>query len=122
MQLTIVKEDNLVLVDRQAQMFDLSCYSLPETLWALQWKETSGEIEYTDKNNEKIIALPDWTTPIIANHKLLAEEQQLQQEKENQQAIFLQNGQARIERIKRQQATQKAKEQKTINDYVRSIM
>ena len=122
MQLTIVKQDNLVLIDNQAQTFDLSAYSLPETLWALQWQETRGEIEYTDKNNEKIDTFPEWTKPIIAEHRRLTEEKKLQQEKENQQAVFLQNGQVRIQRIQQQNIAQQDKNQKTVNDYVRGLM
>ena len=106
MQLTIVKSDNLVLIDNQAQTFDLSGYALPENLWALQWQNTSGEIEYTDKNNETIDVLPDWTTLIIAEHQSLAEEQKLQQEKTNQQTIYIINGQTRKNRISNQKEQQ----------------
>ena len=122
MQLTIVKEDNIILVDGLEQSFDLSGYSLPENLWALQWQNTAGEIEYTDKNNEKINVLPDWTKPIIEKHQFLVKEQTLQQEKEHQQAIFLQNGQVRIQRIQRQDEAQQAKEQKSVNSYIRSMI
>ena len=122
MQLTIVKQDNLVLIDSQKQTLDLSVYSLPETLWALQWQETSGEIEYTDKNNEKIDSLPDWVEPIIDEYKRLAEEQKLQKELENKKAVFLQNGQARIDRIQRNNTVQQEKEQTFLNNFVRSLM
>lgn len=114
MRLTIVKEDNLVLIDRQVQTFDLSGYELPESFWALQWQETSGEIEYTDKNNEKIDVLPDWTKLIIAEHQRLTEEQKLQQEKANQQAVYLENGQARKNRISKQKEQQFQKTIKTM--------
>lgn len=121
MQLTIVKADNLVLVDRQAQTFDLLGYSLPETLWALQWQETSGEIEYTDKNNEKIDALPDWTKPIIEEHKRLAEEQKLQQEQEERQNIYAINGQVHQQRIKRKQQQQAASELQKLKQQVAAL-
>ena len=121
MQLTIVKEDNIILVDGLAQWFDLSGYSLPENLWALQWQDKAGEIEYTDENNEIIDSLPDWTNAVIEEHKRLVEDQKLQQEKENQQNFFLQNGQVRIQRIQRQNEAQKIENQKNINDYVRRM-
>lgn len=122
MQLTIVKEDNLVLVDRKAQTFDLSGYSLPEDLWALQWQDNNGEIEYTNKNNEKIDVLPDWTKPIIEEHQRFVKEQTLQKEKENQQAIFLENGQVRIQRIQRKNEEQQDKDQKSVNSYIRRMI
>ena len=109
MQLTIVKQDNLVLVDRQVQTLDLSSYTLPENLWALQWKDDVGEIEYTNKNNETIDALPDWTTPIIAEHQRLTETQRQQQEQENRQSVFIQNGYARKQRLQREQQQQSKK-------------
>lgn len=121
MQITIVKADNLVLIDGQSQAFNLSQYDLPHGFWALQWNDQSGEVEY-ENNNQFIDILPDWTKPIIAEHQRLTDEQKIQQVKDNRQVIFLQNGQVRTERIQNQQATQKAKDQKTINDYVRSIM
>ena len=106
MQLTIVKQDNIVVVDNQVQTFDLSGYDLLENFWALQWQEKIGEIEYTDKNNEKIDVLPNWTKPIVAEHKRLINEQKLQQEKVNQQAVYLENGQARKNRINKQKEQQ----------------
>lgn len=121
MKLTIVKEDNIILVDGLAQSFDLSGYSLPENLWALQWQYKAGEIEYTDENNETIDSLPDWTNAVVEEHKRLVEDQKLQQEKENQQNFFLQNGHVRIQRIQRQNEEQKIENQKSINDYVRRM-
>ena len=122
MRLTIVKEDNLVLIDRQVQTFDLSGYELPESFWALQWQETSGEIEYTDKNNEKIDTVPEWTKPIIAKHRRLTEEQKLKQEKENQQAFYLQNGQARKNRISKQKEQQFQKTMVTMQYKFKQIL
>ena len=37
MRLTIVKDDNLVIVDKRAIRFDLAPYDLPEKFHALQW-------------------------------------------------------------------------------------
>lgn len=122
MQLTIVKEDNIVLVDGMAQSFDLSGYSLPENFWALQWKDNAGEIEYTDKENKKIDAVPVWVNSIIEEHKRLTEEKKLQQENENKQSIFFQNGQVRINRTQRNIEAKQAKELNKIKFYLRGIL
>lgn len=122
MQLTIVKEDNLVIVGGKEQTFDFSSYSLPENFWALQWKDDVGEIEYNNKENKKIDAVPVWVNPIIEEHKRLTEEQKLQQKKENQQNFFLQNGQVRINRIQRKIKAKQDKELNQIKDLVRGII
>ena len=46
MRLTIIKEDNMVYVDRVAKHVD--CSDLPEDLHALQWDGESGWIEFVD--------------------------------------------------------------------------
>ena len=123
MRLTIVKADNLTLIDSKPQAFDLSAYDLPEHFWALQWQDSAGEIEYDNgTDNQSIDDLPDWTAPIITEHQRLTEEQRTWQDQKQREAIFLQNGQARTDRIQRQQADRQAREQQQVNDYVRSIM
>jgi hypothetical protein len=60
MRVTIVAEDNIVIVEGQAESVDLSS-SLDEEIHAVQWYGTVGEVEYkhdyienTRKPNERI--------------------------------------------------------------------
>lgn len=73
MKLTIVKADNLVIVDELALSFDLTPYKLPANFWALQWFKNGGEIEYTDKPNEVIKDLSRYQGIIEKHAKLKAE-------------------------------------------------
>lgn len=45
MRITIIKDDNAVIVDGEHHTVDLS--GLPEGFHALQWDGTSGEVEHT---------------------------------------------------------------------------
>ena len=45
MNVTIVKEDKVVMIDGEAMNFD---FSLPSNVWAIQWNGTSGEVEFND--------------------------------------------------------------------------
>ena len=118
MNLTIVQPDNLTLIDNTPQRFDLSPFDVPENLWALQWQQESGEIEYTGQPNEPITELPGWTTPIIEEHQRLTEEQALQKEKQQREAVYLANGTARKERLQQQTINRLKQEQQRINDIV----
>ena len=52
MQISIVKEDKVVMIDGEAINFD---FDLPSNVWAIQWNGSTGEIEFTDGNpNESI--------------------------------------------------------------------
>lgn len=44
MRVTIVKDDNIVIVDGVARVVD--CSALPENFHALQWDGSRGEVEY----------------------------------------------------------------------------
>ena len=71
MKLTIVVEDNKVYVDGVVKAsaplpLDLSNCGIPSNVWALQWKDASGFIEFQDNPdgtkppNEPITILPQW--------------------------------------------------------------
>ena len=45
MNITIVKEDKVVMVDGEGMNFD---FELPTNVWAIQWNGTTGEIEFND--------------------------------------------------------------------------
>jgi hypothetical protein len=64
MKLTIVKSDNQVYKDGTCVMnLDLSSCGIPNDVWALQWDNNSGWIEYSNGNpNEDITELPAWAT------------------------------------------------------------
>jgi len=64
MILTIVKEDNVVVVD--GEMLEIPCDSLPSTLHAVQWFDTAGEEEWTDKDSNTIDNLDDYQGIISA--------------------------------------------------------
>ena len=75
MNLTIVRADDLVIIDDKPQTFDLSPYSFPADFWALQWRNDQGEIEFNNQEpNQFINELPEWTTAIIAEHARLTEQ------------------------------------------------
>lgn len=63
MRLTIIPETALVNKDYVPYSeLDLSNCGIPLDVWALQWYDVSGHIEYigSDKQNEDITVLPDW--------------------------------------------------------------
>ena len=76
MQLTIIKPDNLTIIDAESLTFDLSGFEMPESFWALQWRHNQGEVEYDLRinphhNPDLITELPDWTAPIIEEYDRL---------------------------------------------------
>lgn len=121
MIVTIVKPDNLVIIDKIRKIIDLTNYELPNDFWALHWYENNGDIEYVGKN-EIIDSLPEWTNAIITEHHRLTEEQQKQQDLEEKQAIYLQNGAERQRRVEQEQLAKQQQEQQVINNFVRSQM
>ena len=117
MLLTIVKPDNLTLIDQYPQNFDLLNY-VPGNLHALQWKNNKGHIEYTNLHNEEISELPDWADPIVQEHRRLTQLQIAGQEQEQRRSLHLQNGFVREERITKQRQQKLMKQQKHINQLV----
>jgi len=72
MKLTIIVVDNAVYIDNVCRMpLDLSQCGIPTNVWALQWKETTGWIEFEDNpdgtkpSNEPITVLPDWANACV---------------------------------------------------------
>lgn len=62
MQLTIIPIDGNVKKDGVGYLnLDLSSCAIPSDVRALQWIETSGWLEFWDKQNEDITELPSWT-------------------------------------------------------------
>jgi hypothetical protein len=67
MLLTIIPTDGNVIKDRVGYTeLDLSSCNIPSNVRALQWKETSGWIEFWDKQNEDITSLPSWVDCCLA--------------------------------------------------------
>ena len=66
MKLTIIPIDEAVYIDELCYM-PLSWKGTPETVHALQWKDTEGWIEYEDVKvpNEIIKILPSWANNAI---------------------------------------------------------
>ena len=64
MKLTIVVADNAVNKDEVGYGgLDLSSCNIPTNVWALQWVNDSGHIEYTGTtSNDEITELPAWAT------------------------------------------------------------
>ena len=56
MKLTLVAEDKVVVKDGQEQ-HDLELKWLPSNVWALQWNDDKGHIEYIDGRVESISEL-----------------------------------------------------------------
>ena len=76
MKLTIIVEDSAVYVDGVMKAYaplplDLSQCGIPSNVWALQWKDTAGWIEFKDNpdgtkpQNEPITILPDWASACV---------------------------------------------------------
>ena len=70
MRLTIVPIDNNVIKDNVPLncAIDLSSCAIPSNIRALQWRETSGWIEFWDQDNQDITELPSWVTCCVAKY------------------------------------------------------
>jgi len=67
MILTIIPVDGNVIKDGLGYIqLDLSSCAIPTNIRALQWKETSGWLEFWDKQNEDIASLPSWVDCCLA--------------------------------------------------------
>jgi hypothetical protein len=67
MQLTIIPVDGNVKKDGVGYTgLDLSSCAIPSNVRALQWKETSGWLEFWDQQNEDITELPSWVNCCLA--------------------------------------------------------
>ena len=67
MRLTIVPSDNFCSVNDAGLSESLTSFSIPSNVWALQWNNSAGHIEYTNASNETITALPSWATASANN-------------------------------------------------------
>ena len=76
MKLTIIIDDNAVYVDDVMKAYaplplDLTQCGIPSNVHALQWKDTSGWIEFKDNPdgskppNETITVLPAWANSCV---------------------------------------------------------
>lgn len=73
MRVTIVKDDNLVIIDKHPIRFDLSPFHLPKNFHALQWNGSNGEEEFNDgTHNKTITSLKDYS-PILDEYMRLDE-------------------------------------------------
>ena len=70
MRLTIVPIDNNVIKDNVPLdcAIDLSSCSIPSNIIALQWRDTSGWIEFWDQDNQDITELPNWVACCVAKY------------------------------------------------------
>ena len=77
MKLTVIVDDNAVYVDGVMKAYaplplDLSGCNIPVNVWALQWKESFGWIEFRENPdgskppNETITELPKWANSCVA--------------------------------------------------------
>jgi hypothetical protein len=67
MLLTIIPVDGYVKKDGIGYLeLDLSSCAIPSNVRVLQWQETSGWLEFWDKQNEDITELPSWTNCCLA--------------------------------------------------------
>ena len=67
MLLTIIPIDGNVKKDGVGYLeLDLSSCGIPTNVRVLQWKETSGWLEFWDKQNEDIASLPSWVDCCLA--------------------------------------------------------
>jgi hypothetical protein len=67
MLLTIIPVDGNIEKDGIGYLkLDLSSCEIPLNVRALQWKETSGWLEFWDQQNEDITSLPSWVDCCLA--------------------------------------------------------
>ena len=67
MNLTIIPVDGNVKKDEVGYInLDLSSCAIPSNIRALQWRETSGWIEFWDQDNQDITELPSWVNCCLA--------------------------------------------------------
>jgi hypothetical protein len=86
MNVTVVKEDRVVMIDGEGLNFD---YNLPANIWAIQWNGTNGEIEFNDGTpNETITDFSDYQYLIDAH---ATEKQRLADEETKAQADSVAN-------------------------------
>ena len=71
MQLTLVKDDSLVIVDQRLIRFDLTPFNLPDNLHAVQWYKDNGEEEFNDGTPNNPINDISPYQPIIDEHERL---------------------------------------------------
>lgn len=67
MKLTIITENNQVGIDGYFyEDLNLSTANIPTNIWALQWNNSQGHLEYTDGQlNETINELPAWANECV---------------------------------------------------------
>lgn len=72
MKLSIIVDDGAVYVDGVCKMpLDLNQCGIPENVWALQWKDVAGWIEFDDNPdgtkpaNQPITELPEWANNCV---------------------------------------------------------
>ncbi len=70
MILTIVPVDNNVIKDNipLQSAIDLSSCAIPLNVRALQWRNTSGWLEFWDQANQDITELPSWVACCVAKY------------------------------------------------------
>ena len=67
MRLTIIVVDGSVGKDGLFYQLDLSSCNVPSNVWALQWNQSSGHIEFdTPIPNQDITTLPTWANACVA--------------------------------------------------------
>lgn len=67
MLLTIIPIDGNVKKDGVGYLaLDLSSCAIPSNVRSLQWKETSGWLEFWDQDNQDITELPSWVDCCLA--------------------------------------------------------
>lgn len=67
MLLTIIPVDETVKKDGVSYSYlNLSSCGIPSNVRALQWQETTGWLEFWDKQNENITELPSWVDCCLA--------------------------------------------------------
>ncbi len=125
MLLTIVKPDNLVMLDESPLNIDLDAYEHPDNLHALQWRDNERHIEFNDQPNQALTELPSWVNPIIEEHQRLTKQKLEEQEIADRQSVFTSNGQARKTRLQQKQQQQYQAESQSLKkdvDHLKHIL
>jgi hypothetical protein len=75
-RLAIIIDDGAVYTDDFYFInLDLSDFGIPPEVWALQWKDGTGEIEFRDNSHNQIInELPAWALHCYELHQSIPRE------------------------------------------------
>ena len=88
MKLTIIRDIGLLHIDGFGHD-ELDMSTVPSNVHALQWHDTTGEIEYTTNENATISTLPQWAQDLVtARSGIISAEKALAVQEETDRVAY----------------------------------